>query len=305
MYNFYKQYYNDENDNEEEEEEEYDDHEIINPMKKLNLKLNLTDKANIKMKKNIENIDKRYQNISFIHKDLNFRRNSLNILIGKRDSGKTYNVIREIIKLCLLPDNEGYTTFVIISNKNNDSTINEQKDNIRLKIIETDYDNAINTLNELTEGKTAYDQVISNNLDNKITESSKKKILDVCGDNQFYNKVPCTIILFDDAINILKLNKYSSLLDVLFRNRQPRFTIFICAQDFFGIPPKIRRNVDGFWLFGGFKDKTLFKRILGEVYEEGKNTKMQDKYWGLYNQLTNRDALYIDTQNSEFKEIYE
>ncbi|MDR0677037.1 MAG: hypothetical protein LBF97_08400, partial [Elusimicrobiota bacterium] len=61
--------------------------------------LDLNEKANILMKQNIDNEDKQNQLITFIHKDLNFRRNSINLMIGKRGSGKTYNVVREVIKL--------------------------------------------------------------------------------------------------------------------------------------------------------------------------------------------------------------
>jgi hypothetical protein len=48
----------------------------------------------------------------------------------------------------------------------------------------------------------------------------------------------------DDASNVFKRKEHVSLEELLFRNRQPRFTIFICAQDPYSIPVKIRRNLD-------------------------------------------------------------
>jgi uncharacterized protein YbcC (UPF0753/DUF2309 family) len=125
--------------------------------------------------------NKESQKITFIHKDLNFYRNSLNLLVGKRGSGKTFNVIREVIKVGLLPDKANYTTFVIVSDKDNDSTINEQKSRINLKILHTNYDNATKLLNDIKEGKTAYDEVISNNLENKLTNNSSEEIKKRCG----------------------------------------------------------------------------------------------------------------------------
>jgi hypothetical protein len=69
------------------------------------------------------------------------------------------------------------------------------------------------------------------------------------------DETPHTAILLDDAINIFKDNKNKQLRDLLFLNRQPRLTIFICAQDIFEIPVEIRRNCDSTWIFAGMTDK--------------------------------------------------
>jgi hypothetical protein len=36
------------------------------------------------------------------------------------------------------------------------------------------------------------------------------------------------------------------------QNRQPRFTVFISLQDFFSVPPQLKRNADSVWVFSGF-----------------------------------------------------
>jgi hypothetical protein len=71
--------------------------------------------------------------------------------------------------------------------------------------------------------------------------------------------------LLDDEINILKDNKFKQLRDLLFQNRQPRLTIFICAQDMFGVPVQIKRNCDSIWLFDGMTDKMMFSMIIIQV----------------------------------------
>jgi hypothetical protein len=220
-------------------------------------------------------------------------------MIGKRGSGKTYNVIREVIKVGLLPDHAGYTSFVIVSDKDNDSTINEQKNRIKLKLIHTNYNNATKVLNEIKEAKTAYDQVIRHNLQNKLTEDSREEILSKVNDKDFYNEIPCSIILLDDAMNTLKLSKYEKLVEEIFRSRQPRFTIFLCAQDYFGIPCSIRRNLDSFWLFGGFADKKYFNRVFSEVFSTDVDEKI--RYWEEYKDFSQYEALYIDFHKSPLK----
>jgi hypothetical protein len=46
-----------------------------------------------------------------------------------------------------------------------------------MKVIKVDYDHAYYLLNEIMDGKTVYDKVIRENLDDNITDKSKEKIL--------------------------------------------------------------------------------------------------------------------------------
>jgi hypothetical protein len=46
---------------------------------------------------------------------------------------------------------------IIISDKDNDSTINEILKLIKLKIIQINYDKVLKTLGDIINGKTAYD----------------------------------------------------------------------------------------------------------------------------------------------------
>jgi hypothetical protein len=88
---------------------------------------------------------------------------------------------------------------------------------------------------------------------------------------EWTEETPHTAILLDDAINILKDNKFKQLRDLLFQNRQPILTIFICAQDMFGISVQIRRNCDTVWLFAGMTDKIMFSMIMNQVGLNGRD----------------------------------
>ena len=54
---------------------------------------------------------------SSIANDVFFKRCSVNLLIGKRGSGKTFNVLREILKLNWIKDNGGFSAFLYVSPK--------------------------------------------------------------------------------------------------------------------------------------------------------------------------------------------
>jgi hypothetical protein len=79
--------------------------------------MTLYDIANYKISQALIGIDKKYQLQSIIHLDLNFRRNSINILVSRCGVGKTFAVMRELIKLSHLPNCREYTQLIYITEK--------------------------------------------------------------------------------------------------------------------------------------------------------------------------------------------
>jgi hypothetical protein len=256
--------------------------------------MSLTDKARRKMCKALQGIDEEQVIQSVIHPEIYFKRNSINLLVGRRGNGKTFNVLNEVIKLCELGDKGGYTAFVIITDKTNDPVINAVLEEITLKTLIVKYDNAVDVITKITKGKNAYDRVVRENSVNNLTDNSREKILSSAMDYKFSSEIPHTILLFDDAINIFKEKKYKTLLNLLFQNRQPRLTIFLCVQEIYGVPPQLRRNLDSLWLFGGFTDKNMFDDIIKKYY--GRET-VKDELWDEYIHLKARDIMLFNIDN--------
>jgi hypothetical protein len=236
----------------------------------------------------MKGIDKAQQLQSEIDPELLFRRNSINLYIGRRGSGKTYNVMRELIKLSHLP---GYNLFVYITDMTSDKTVNEMLSLIKLKVKVVSYKDAVKFVPDLISAKDAYDQVIEKGLRNAITEECKDDLFASVDIDRWTNITPCTVILYDDAINSFKQTHNKPLLDLLFQNRQPKITYFLCMQDGFALPPQIKRNLDSCMLFGGFTDKmaiqNLFRQLNSSTVE---NRELQN----IYDSLGNRDALLFD-----------
>jgi hypothetical protein len=247
-----------------------------------------------KIRKALKGVDKDSQIQSLIDPDVYFKRNSINLLISRRGVGKTFTVMTELIKLSHLPGNGGYTQFIYITDKNNDSTVNELIKLIKLKTRVVRYKDAFEVLSKIIEAKTAYEQLISNRvIQNKVDEESKLNILELLDMDDFIDFIPNTAILMDDAINILKESKYRSLTNLIFQNRQPRFTFFICLQDTFGIPPSIKRNVDSVWIFAGMTDRSMFGLMLKQF---GVSIPSQ-KVWEFYSGLGLHDAMLLDYED--------
>jgi hypothetical protein len=91
----------------------------------------------------------------------------------------------------MLDKNGGYTSFLIISDKANNSTMLELLDLIKhnLKIKQTNYKHTYDVLDEIMEGKMAYVQVVRKVLEGEITKDSKNGILSRAKDDDFYDQL--------------------------------------------------------------------------------------------------------------------
>jgi signal recognition particle GTPase len=83
----------------------------------MSYKNNISKAAMKEIKQIMDKVNKEEQIQSKIHDDINFWKNTINLLIGKRGSGKTFNVNYEMVKLGYIVNNGGYTCFIIISDK--------------------------------------------------------------------------------------------------------------------------------------------------------------------------------------------
>jgi hypothetical protein len=250
-----------------------------------------------KIRKALKGIDKENQLQSLIDPEIYFKRNSINVLISRRGVGKTYTVMTELIKLSQLPENGGYTQFIYITDKTNDSTVNELIKLINLKTRVVGYKDAYDVLKDIMEAKTAYEQILTKNLQNETTEESKEDILRTLELNDFVDYIPNTAILMDDAINILKESKHKKLTNLIFQNRQPRFTFFICVQDSFGVPTCIKGNLDTAWIFAGMTDRTTFGMMIRQL---GLTTPSAE-VWEFYISLGFHDAMVLDYEPGGIK----
>jgi hypothetical protein len=212
--------------------------------------ISLTRAVNKQIKHTIAGIDKTEQLQSVIDPELNFRRNSINLYIGRRGSGKTFNVLRELIKLSQLPECGGYNSFIYCTDKTNDNTVKELLGLVRLKVRVVTYADMSVFLSDLIDAKNAYQEVIEKDLVSSISNRCRNDLLKAVDVPEFTEQTPGTIVLYDDAINIFKERKYKPLLDLLHQNRQPRITYFLCMQDGFALPPQVKRNLDTCFIFG-------------------------------------------------------
>jgi hypothetical protein len=249
--------------------------------------MSLTQYVNSIISNTLANIDKSQQLQTEIHPEIHFKYNYINLLISRRNVGKTFSILKKLIKLSHLPNRGGYTTFLYVSDKTNDATVNELINHIKLHTKIIKYNKILLILHDLIDAKNAYDDILNKNIQNEISKNTKKNLFETLDLNDWTKQTPHTAILLHDAINILKDNKFKQLKNLLFQNKQPKLTIFICAQNMFGIPVQIKKNCDNVWLFAGMTNEMMFSMIMTQVGLNGKN------WWENYSKLNFRNVMII------------
>jgi hypothetical protein len=199
--------------------------------------------------------------------------------------------MRELIKLSHLPNKGGYNLFVYVTDKTSDKIVIEMLGLIKLKVKVVTYKDAVKFIPDLISAKDAYDQVIEKGLKNVVTDECKQDLLTSVDLENWTAITPCTVILYDDAINSFKQSYNKPLLDLLFQNRQPKITYFLCMQDGFALPPQIKRNLDSCMLFGGYTDKMAIQNMFRQLNSSNTDNK---KLLSIYLSIDNRDALLFD-----------
>jgi hypothetical protein len=146
-------------------------------------------------------------------------------------------------------------------------------------------------LKDLVDAKSAYEETIEKGLTNDVTERCKQDLLKAVEVQEFGDKTPGTVVLYDDAINIFKSTRNKPLLDLLHQNRQPKITYFLCMQDGCALSPQVKRNLDTCILFGGFNDSQMLNILLRQLNSSSTNN---NELGQVYRGLTNREGIIFD-----------
>jgi hypothetical protein len=197
---------------------------------------------------------------SSLHPDVNFKLNSINILVGQTGNGKSRAVFSEVAKQSMCKNNP-YSQFFYITDLGSDKTFDKYKNLIRILVIKLKYAEAHQRLSELAEAKDFYqevrEKVRNKRSEVKMSKEDARGLLSYLGLRDFSATVPHTIILFDDATNIFGCNrkKKDSFQDSFFLcNRHNYFTYFFNIHTYNKnkISMEIKKNTKAVWYFERF-----------------------------------------------------
>ena len=224
-----------------------------------------------------------------IDPEVNLYYNTLNLFLGQRGSGKTFNSFNEMAMICRVKNK--FHLFVYVSNNPNDETYKRFKLLITQPIVQVNYDEAEDFLQKLIEYKQDYDKVIEKKLEGKLTDKCKKDFMDVLHIKDFNAPSLHTLVLYDDAMNVFKKST-SKQFRWLLENRHTKITYILCLQDWKGVSPELKANLDSVWIFGGFprnRYSYFFQQLSCPLEKE--------QLYRIYQKLGKRDAIIINNKS--------
>ena len=202
-----------------------------------------------------------------IHPEINIRHRSINLLVGKPGTSKTTSICGELIKLSKIND-PCFHLIIWVNNTGSDQTLNSLKEHIDIPIKQVSYDDFSEIYPRLLEIKDEYNQMIRGEI------PKDPSILNALCINNFTSKPLETIIILDDAVNILKETD-SYLAKSLYKTRHTNCIFFIAIQIWKGITAQLKSIINSVWIFGGFSSQILhhiYNQITTDMdFEEFKN----------------------------------
>lgn len=227
-----------------------------------------------------------------ISDEIEFWHNTITLVIGERNSGKTFSTLQQVLGV-----------FVNHPNGNKYDKDPNKRPNYNYQCcVYISGDDDEKSLNGQGSGDATVDKFIFPDGTFGVVHTSNP--IDIAGiisrtaeaNNQEGRE---SIIIFDDSMYLLQGQSRTAqaLQRKMFRNRQPQITYFILLQDEVGISPAMKHNANFIKLYGGLGPeawKRLWQRVnmpKGLTYEE-------------YNLISSKDYLYINLINKSYEFIF-
>ena len=226
-----------------------------------------------------------------IHPQTIVYKNSVNILVGKQGSGKTFTCVYEIAKITQLhPETHLLVVFCKDENKE-DPTVKALANMINVPIEYVVEDEAEEYVRNLLEAKRLYDEAVETGNFENITEETTETLKI----NDFSRPYLHTIFLFNDIAKSKLFNRatnyFNQLLPIC---RHIQVSFFLNVQFWKSLPPEIKANATLVFIFGGFDSRQLYY-IFSQVPTAMSVRELID----FYRTLGKHDKLIVDCENGD------
>lgn len=221
-----------------------------------------------------------------IHPEIYIRHRSINLLIGKPGKGKSSAICEELIKLSAL-DIPEFHLIIWVNNTGSDQTLNTLSKHISIPIKQITYDDFDRIYPQFLAIKEEYNKMIRGEI------PKDPSILEPLMINNFTPKPLETIIVLDDAVNVLKETD-SYLAKSLYKTRHTNCIFFIAIQIWKGITAQLKSVLNSIWIFNGFSPQ-----ILHHIYNQITTDYSFDEFKSFYASVQKYNKLICDCNSGE------
>ena len=236
--------------------------------------------------------------IKEIDPEVYLKYNSVNILCGKQGKGKTLTILREIIKICNVPNCDVHMLVYVNRDGREDATAKVLSSLITIPIVYVPAAKVKEYFNQLIGTKMAYDKLKNLNLFDKIVQRQQDEIKNCLHIDNFSYPTLQEVILFDDAaFSSLFSKKDSGVVRMIHQARHHKVIFCFCVQGIQDIPLPLKEQTTTFFLYSGF-----IRQKLPTIYSQcGIRAIDYQEFKQIYNSLKEKDFIVIDCITGNFK----
>jgi hypothetical protein len=215
--------------------------------------------------------------------------------VGRQRTGKTFSIIREIIKISKMSHN---THMLIYSNKTGyptDRTFEKMKAMIKIPIEYVSHDNLGDYVENILKYKGLYNEIYEYQLEDKIIDNQKQDLFETLKINDFSRPFLHTMILLEDIAKakIIKSEK-SYIQELMTQCAHINCSFFLATQYWKSISTNIKSNVATILVFGGYS-RQVFNYIFSQIPVEIDAKEL----WEQYKHLNTNEKIIANTITNE------
>ena len=235
-----------------------------------------------------------------IHDDIHIKYNSVNVVVGKQNSGKTVIALQEIIKISLL-DTHHLLIYITKNGDENDRSFQSLKHLIKMPYITVSEKMAVDFITELIAAKNLYYLVKREGLEERLDDGQKNDMFKVLHITDFSKDFLHTLILFDDiSNNKLFSSEESFFSQQLRRCRHTNISYFLLIQGWKGIKPHIKNEITTLFVFPCFN-----RQQLHYIYSQSASNLDFEEFYNMYRQLSEEKNYNPDSHSCLIVQVSE
>ena len=223
--------------------------------------------------------------------------NSLNVFVGRQNSGKTFSATKELIKVI---KKHPETHLLVVVNKDgapSDGTFETLKPLILIPIEYVSHENAVDFMKNLLEYKMIYNDIKSSGLEKQLPLNYKKELLDQLYINDLKRNYLHTLVLMEDATKSPLINKDGGYFNDLFTQcRHIQCSFFLNIHYWRALTTNIKSNISTAYIFGNFSRQQL-QYILYQMNLESTPKEVYE----VYKKLPTYNKLVVDCNTGTYK----
>lgn len=218
--------------------------------------------------------------------------NSVNIAVGRQRTGKTFSILKEIIKISSVHPETHLLIYVNQSGSPTaDSTMTALSKLIKVPIVYVSEDEFIPLIKNILIYKELYNTIKDQHLEERIDDNQQADLFETLHINDYSRQWLHTLILLEDcAKSKLLTNEKSYVNQLMTKCGHIQSSFFLAVQYWKALNANIKANVSTIFIFAGFS-----RQQLSYILYQSNLPYTLNEIYNKYKLLSGHDKMIIDS----------